>query len=113
MNLHLSDNGDVIACCRPAPSHGTFEVHSHNETKVCNPTGSPVPTFVPSVSKSNVTPPFVGFEPLKRQKVDIENACRPPFCFSADSGAGTINGDVNASCVNDKVDAFAGRRTTR
>ena len=63
-------------------------------------------TFVPSISKSNVTPPFVGFEPLKRQKVNIEKACRPPVCLSAGSGAGTIKGDVTASCINDKVDAF-------
>ena len=77
-------------------------------TKVCNPTGNPMPVFNPSMSKSNVTPPFVGFEPLKRQKVDIESACRSPVYLSADSGAGTINGDVTAPCVNDKVDAFGG-----
>ena len=67
-----------------------------------------MPTFVPSISKSNASPPFVGFEPLKRQKVDIESACRPPVCLLAGSGAGTINGDVTTPCVNDKVNAFDG-----
>ena len=72
-----------------------------------------MPLFSPSISKSNITPPFVGFEPLKRQKVNIENACRPPVCPSADLGAGMINGDVTASCVNDKVDAFDGSQDNK
>ena len=70
--------------------------------------GNPVPGSSLGLSKSNVKPPFVGLEPLKRQKVDIESACRPPVCLTADSGAGTINGDVTVPCVNDKVDAFGG-----
>ena len=60
------------------------------------------------ISKINVQPPFVGLEPLKRQKDDIESACRPPVCLSGGEGAGTINGDVTVPCVNDKVDAFGG-----
>ena len=75
-------------------------------TKVCNPMGNPVPGSSLGISKSNVEPPFVGLEPLKQQKVDIEIACRPPVCLSADSGAGTINGDV--TCVNVRADAFGG-----
>ena len=106
MKVHLSDNGDVIANCRPAPSHGTYIVHSHNETEVCNPTFSPVPLYSLQTPINSVNPPVVGFEPLKRQKVNFETACRPPVCLSAYLGAGTINGDVTASCVNDKVDAF-------
>ena len=77
-------------------------------TKVCNPMGNPVPGSSLGISKSNVEPPFVGLEPLKRQKVDIENACRPSVCLTADLGAGMINGDVTVPCVNDKADAFGG-----
>ena len=60
------------------------------------------------ISKSNVEPPFVGLEPLKRHNIDIECECRPPVCLAADSGAGTINGDVTVPCVNDKADVFGG-----
>ena len=67
----------------------------------------------PEVPKSNVIPPFLGVVPLKRQKVNIENACRPPVSLSADSGAGTINGDVTTICVNDKVDAFDGSQKSK
>ena len=59
-------------------------------TKVCNPVGNPVPGSNLGISKSNVKPPFVRLEPLKRQKVDIENACRPPVCLSAGEGAGRL-----------------------
>ena len=61
-----------------------------------------------SISKIHVQPPFVGLEPLKQQKDDIECACRPPVCLSAGKGAGTINGDVTVPCVNDKADVFGG-----
>ena len=81
---------------------------SLNVTKVCNPVGNPVPGSNLGISKSNVMPPFVRLEPLKRQKVDIECECRPPVCLSAGSGAGTINGDVTVPCVNDEADAFGG-----
>ena len=75
-------------------------------TKVCNSIGNPVPGSSLSISKIDIQPPFVGLEPLKRQKDDIENVCRPPVCLPAGEGAGTINGDVTVLCVNDKADAF-------
>ena len=53
----------------------------------------------PQVSIHHVNPPFVGLEPLKRQKVNIENACKPPVCLLADSKAGMINGDVTTTCI--------------
>ena len=61
------------------------------------------------MSKIHVQPPFVGLEPLKRQKDSIETACRPP----AGEGAGTINGDITVPCVNDKADAFGGLRENK
>ena len=77
-------------------------------TKVFKPVGNPVPGSSLGISKIDVQPPFVGLEPLKRHKNDIENACRPPVCLSSGEGAGTINGDVTVPCVNDKADAFSG-----
>ena len=77
-------------------------------TKVCNPVGNPVPGSSLGISKIHVQPPFVGLEPLKRQKDNIEYACRPPVCLPAGEGAGTIKGDVTVPCVNDKADAFGG-----
>ena len=59
-----------------------------------------------SISIDIVQPPFVGLEPLKRQKDSIEAACKPPVCLTADEGAGTINGDVTVPSVNEKADAF-------
>ena len=77
-------------------------------TKVCKPVGNPVPGSSLGISKIDVQPPFVGLEPLKRQKDSIETACGPPVCLPAGEGAGTINGDVTVPCVNDKADAFGG-----
>ena len=45
-----------------------------------------MPTYSPQVSIGNVNPPFVGIEPLKWRKANIEYACRPPVSLSADSG---------------------------
>ena len=59
-----------------------------------------------SISKIHLQPPFVGLEPLKRQKDSIETACSPPVCLSAGEEAGTTNGDVTVPCVNDSADAF-------
>ena len=77
-------------------------------TKVCKPVGNPVPGSSLGISKSNVEPPFVGLQPLKRQKDNIEIACSPPVCLSAGPETGATNGDVTVPCVNDKADAFGG-----
>ena len=59
-----------------------------------------------SISIDIVQPPFVGLEPLKRQKDSIETACNPPVFLSAGEKAGATNGDVTVPCVNDRADAF-------
>ena len=82
-------------------------------TKVCNSVSNSVPGSTLGISKIDVQPPFVGLEPLKRQKDDIETACRPPVCLSTGEGAGTINGDVTVPCVNDKADAFGGSQENK
>ena len=75
-------------------------------TKICNSISNPVPGSSLRISKIHVQPPFVGLEPLKRQKDSIETACRPPVCLSAGEEAGATNGDVTVPCVNDRADAF-------
>ena len=106
--VDLSDNGDVTASSRPAPSHGTIDgVHSHNETnEVYNPKGESVPIYSPQVSINNVNPPLVGFGPLKRPKVTVKYTCPPPVRLPADSETGTINGDVTTTCVCQNVGAI-------
>ena len=68
--------------------------------------GNSVPINVPQVFIDSNNPSLAGFEPLKRSKVDVENACSPPASLPACSGAGTINGDVIVPCVHRNVGAF-------
>ena len=75
-------------------------------TQVFKPVGNPVPDSSLGVTINIVQPPFVGLEPLKRQKDSIETECRPPVCLPAGEGASTINGDVTVPCVNYEADAF-------
>ena len=75
-------------------------------TQVFEPIGTPVPDSSLSIPINIVQPPFVGLEPLKRQKDNIETECRPPVCLSTGEEAGATNGDITVPCVNDRADAF-------